>query len=305
MKQVQVKAWGETPVCVSLPEPQPLPADSPLVQVRLLAAGLHQVVRARASGTHYSAQGLPHVVGTDGVGTTVPEGKLVYFSAMSPTGGSFADIVTVPKAALTELPSSADPVQVAGLGNPVLASWMGLATRVDHKLVPEAFTCLIIGATTLSGKAAVSVARQFGAGKVIGAARSVNKMEGLGLDGTVELNDADATKTDWAAALGADVVLDFLWGPQAASFVEALKPGKTVQYVQLGTLSGRDTPFPGDVLRAKDLILRGSGPGAWSFPQLGQESPKMIGAIATGKIQPHKFKEMKLDEIELALSQVY
>ncbi|KAH8887908.1 GroES-like protein [Thozetella sp. PMI_491] len=295
MKQAQVTTWGESPKLHDVAPPA-LPADDTLVQVKVLAAGLHGVVRLRATGTHYSAHGLPHIPGSDGVGST-PDGKLVYFSSMTPQGGSFTELINLPRATVVPVPEGANPVQVAGLVNPTMASWMAFAARLTN--LPANFTVAIVGATTLSGTVAVSVSRLFGAGKVVGLARSAAKMASLGLDATVELKD-DAASTDYSAALDADVILDFLWGPAAMGLLEALRPGKPVQFVQIGTLAGRNAEFNGDLLRGKDITMRGTGPGAWQMSQMFQESPKIVEAIATGKVSPHPFQEIKLENIESA-----
>src|ERR1700677_299673 len=94
VKAAQVTYWGETPKLVTLTMP-PLPApDADEVQIKVLAAGIHRVVRSRAEGVHFSAKTLPHIPGSDGVGLTVPDGKLVYFSTFFDKG-SFAQVVNV------------------------------------------------------------------------------------------------------------------------------------------------------------------------------------------------------------------
>ncbi len=214
--------------------------------------------------------------------------------SMSPQGGSFTELINVPRAATVPVPDGTDPVQLAGLLNPVMASWMALATRTAQ--LPQGFTAVIFGASSLSGTVAVSVARAFGAGKVVGVARSAAKMASLGLDAAVELKD-DAESTDFTAALDADVILDFLYGPGMLALFKALKPQKPVQYVQVGTIAGPTIEFPGDLLRGKDITLRGDGPGAWQMSQFAEQTPKMVEAIASGKIAPHSFAQVKLEDI--------
>ncbi len=299
MKQAQVAAWGESPTVYDVPAPQFPPPDSDLVQIKVLAAGLHSLVRGRATGKHYSAKSLPHIPGTDGVGLT-PEGKLVYFPSMTPHGGSFTELINVPRPATSPVPSGADPIQVAGLLNPVMASWMAYATRTTQ--LPDHFTAVILGATSLSGIAAVSVSRLFGAGRVVGVARNATKMAALGLDGTVELKD-DVKSTDFSAALEADVILDFLYGPGALGLLSAVSPYKPVQYIQIGTAAGTTVEFPGDLLRSKDITMRGTGPGAWQMSQFIKQVPKIIEAIADGKIAKYRFQEVKLNDIQQAWSQ--
>jgi NADPH:quinone reductase-like Zn-dependent oxidoreductase len=296
MKQAQILTWGSDPTLVDLPTPTAPAPDSDLVQVKVQVAGLHPLVRLRASGTHYSASVLPHILGTDGVGTT-PDGSLVYFSALNPPGGSFTEYITLPRMALAPVPPGADAVQVAGLMNPTFASWMAFSARVTLSLLPKDFTVAIIGASSTAGTVAISISRIFGAGKIVGIARSKAKMAGLGLDEIVEIDSADGEKTDFGPALHADVILDFLYGPAALGLLKGIKPGKPVQYVQIGSSAAPTVTFPGDLLRGKDVTMRGTGPGAWTMPQLAEQVPKMVAAIADGRIKRHEFAEIKLSEL--------
>ncbi|KAJ3044722.1 hypothetical protein HDV00_001126 [Rhizophlyctis rosea] len=305
MKQAQVTTWGSAPQYLEVEAPATPDPASGLVQIKVLASGLHQLVRGRASGKHYSASILPHIPGADGVGRTVHDNKLVYFMTITPQGGSFSELVNVPKSNVFPVPESVanvDPVILAGMVNPVMASWMALATRTSN--LPANFTVAILGAAGMSGAAAVDVARIFGAGRVVGIARSAAKMSGLGLDAVVELQD-DPSKTDYTPALEADVILDFLYGPPALALLQAWpKFAKPVQYVQIGTIVDPNVVFPGDLLRSKDITMRGAGPGAWSMQRdFAVQCPKIIEAIGSGKIRPGKFQEVKLADIEAAWAQ--
>lgn len=77
MKAAVVFDLAEGPVWADFIDPQPAPGQT-LIDVR--AAAISHVVKARASGRHYSFDGnLPFVPGIDGVGTT-PQGQRVYFA---------------------------------------------------------------------------------------------------------------------------------------------------------------------------------------------------------------------------------
>ncbi|KAL0261715.1 hypothetical protein SLS55_003145 [Diplodia seriata] len=315
MKEAQVTTWGAAPHCTTVPTPAPPAETDELVQIRVLAAGLPTLVRSRAAGTHYStaaarlANQTPHVPGVDGVGATVPDGRLVYFATFAPLGGTFAQYVNAPRGALVPVPVDAGKdekaivdlaVQVAGQMNPVMASWMALAARTSD--LKPGFAAVVVGATGLAGAAAVGVARAFGAGRVVGVGRDAAKMraDGLGLDAVVVL---DGERTDYGEAAGADVVLDFLYGPPTLGLLRALRPKGPVQYVQIGTVVDRDMALPGDILRSKDITIRGAGPGSWRMEDFAAEAPRMIEAIVAGKIRPYKFQEVKLEDIEEAWGQ--
>lgn len=294
MKQARVTSWGEPPKYIDVDELGAAPAGH--IQLKVLATGVHQLVKGRATGKHYSANVLPHIPGVDGVGQDA-DGRLYYFNAMTNQGGSMTEVINIPLQKVVPVPDGADPIQVAGLVNPVMAGWMAIVKRTNG--LQLGFTVLILGATGLSGTAAVSVARKLGAAKVVGGARSAAKMAGLGLDATVQLG-SDPTSIDWTPAMDVDLVLDFLYGPSTLSLFQALKPTKPVQYVQVGTIVEREISLPGDILRSKDITIRGTGPGAWQMKDFGEELPKIIGAIASGEIKPGKFQEVRLADIESA-----
>ena len=76
MKAAIVVEAGKTPIYGDFREPVPANGE---VEVTVSAAALSNVVRSRASGTHYSSSGqLPFVVGIDGVGY-LDDGRRVYF----------------------------------------------------------------------------------------------------------------------------------------------------------------------------------------------------------------------------------
>ncbi|KAL6250833.1 hypothetical protein RBB50_003136 [Rhinocladiella similis] len=290
MRAIVVKSW-DTPPAFSADHPDPSTTDPDKVTIKVLAAGLHQLVRSQAAGQHYSSKnaGLPYVPGADGVGTT-PDGKTVYFSSLA-MGGGFAENVTVPKAAVVPVPEGADPVQIAGLVNPGMSSWMALAARVDN-LAPN-FTVVIVGVTAISGKVAVEFVRERGAGKVIGVARNPKEMEALKLDQSIVLA-SNPSETDFSALGDVDVILDYLYGPVIPALFAALNSKVPTQYVQIGSVAGLDTALPGALLRSKNITMRGAGPGAWSLPHFGKELPGLLAAVA--RLPKMDLKVRKLED---------
>jgi len=88
MHAALVTKFGQPPVYTEIPKPEPPLASSDLVHIKVLYAGVHQVVRSRASGQHYSVKSSPdqpvHLVpGIDGVGT-ISTGEYVYFITVQP-----------------------------------------------------------------------------------------------------------------------------------------------------------------------------------------------------------------------------
>ncbi|QDS69129.1 hypothetical protein FKW77_010371 [Venturia effusa] len=290
MKAAQVNEFGQKPKCIEV-ENVSAP-DSDQVRIKVIASGVHALVRLRAAGQHYSAQGLPHIPGVDGVGTT-PDGQLVYFVTMTPKGGSFAEYVNVPKAVVKPLPEGADPIQIAGLVNAAMSSWTALSFRTAS--LPKDFSVLINGVTSASGALAISIARHFGAGKIIGVARNVKKMETLDLDEIIELKEP-ASDTDFSKAADVDVILDYLYGEPAAQLLTSLRPTTPVQYVQIGSLASPDITLPGAILRSKDIAMRGAGPGAWKMNEFAVQIPELLDALV--RVKPQPVQTITLKDIE-------
>ena len=68
----------------------------------------------------------------------------------------------------------------------------------------------------------------------------------------------------------------------------------------LGNVAGETLEFRADLLRSKDITLRGAGPGAYQTKVLAQQSPHIAKVIADGRIPKHAFKVVNLDELEKA-----
>ncbi|KAK5058901.1 hypothetical protein LTR84_011165 [Exophiala bonariae] len=294
MKAITIANWG-APVTFTADHPSPPAPSSEQVTLKVLAAGLHQLVRGQVTGTHYTTKTatLPYVPGADGVGIT-PDGRTLYFNSIQ-TGGAFAESITVPKAVTTPIPSGADPVQVAGLLNPGMSSWMALKTRTEG--LRSGFTVVIVGVTAISGKVAVHFARSLGAARVIGIARNQKELAAIDLDERIVLKDNPA-ETDYSSLGDVDVILDYLYGPNILALLQALKSSVPTQFVQIGTLASQDIALPGAILREKNITLRGSGPGAWSFPQFGKELPLLLEAVS--KLPDMDLKQRKLEDAEAA-----
>ena len=113
---------------------------------------------------------------------------------------------------------------------------------------------------------------------------------------SIELREP-ASETNWTAASDADIVLDYLWGEPAVALIKSF-PGftKQIQWVQIGSMSGLDVPFPSDILRSKNITLSGSGPGAWTIPQMvaGMKDLLQVGLVG---LKPRSFQVVKLQDV--------
>jgi NADPH:quinone reductase-like Zn-dependent oxidoreductase len=277
MKAAVVKELGKAPVYADFHEPT-IAADGEVL-LDVTAAPLSHVTRYRASGTHYSSAGsLPFVVGLDGVGRRhegQQSGKRVYFLLPRSPFGSMAERTVVQASHLVPLPDDIDDATAAAIAIPAMSSWAALQERT--KIAPGQ-TVLVNGATGISGRLAVQIAKHLGAGKVIATGRdagALTSLPALGADVTISLLQDDAT-LDQAFqehfADGVDIVLDYLWGESAerllATAAKMSKDAKPIRFIQIGSSGGPNIALPATVIRSSGLELIGCGMGSIPFDRM-------------------------------------
>jgi NADPH:quinone reductase-like Zn-dependent oxidoreductase len=280
MHAAVLSSFDAPPVYRDHPEPVANGADEMVVEV--LAAGLHHLTRAKATGSHYSGTGaLPLVPGADGV-VRDPSGQLRYAVLDDTKAGTFADRTVIDARRSVVLPEGTVPVLVAAAMNPGMSSWVALRRRV-------AFTAgqrvLIIGATGNAGRMAVQVAKLFGAGHVIAAGRDAARLAtlpALGADQICTLDRIDES-------VDVDVVLDYVWGePAAAAMIPLLaaRADRTapLTWIQIGSMGGPTAPVPSVALRSARLQILGSGIGSVPAGDFIAELPELVAAVARGSI---------------------
>jgi NADPH:quinone reductase-like Zn-dependent oxidoreductase len=267
--------------------PAPVPQEGEVL-LRVRAAALSNLVRGQASGSHYSSPTkLPFTPGNDGVGVT-PDGARVYFFASRPPFGSMAEYTVASPAMTIPLSADLDDAVAAALGNPGLATWGSMLGRA--KLQPGE-AVLVNGATGISGKQAVHVAKYLGASRVIATGRdqeALAQVARLGADETISLNqpDEDLLRTFKQALSGVQVVLDYLWGPSAQLLLEAAaghgspQGEPRIRFVQIGSISGNAITLAGGWLRSSGVELLGSGLGSLSGQQILQSLTAMYAAAS-------------------------
>ncbi|MGH9587469.1 MAG: quinone oxidoreductase family protein, partial [Acidobacteriaceae bacterium] len=276
------------------------------VLVEVKAAGLHQIVRAVASGSHYSGTGtLPLVPGLDGAGR-LPDGKRVYFGATRPPYGTFAERTITRAAVCVPLPDGLDDVTAAALANPGMSSRVAL---MRGQFVADE-SILILGATGVAGRLAVQVARRLGAQRVVAAGRNpaaLEELAALGADVVISLNqEQDALVEAFRTAMTEakiNVVLDYLWGQPAEALLQAIaRKGATqaaprIRFVQIGSMAGERISLPAATLRSSGVELLGSGLGSASFEQIMRSVGELFQEAAKEPFQI-AVKAAPLSEVE-------
>src|SRR5215475_14144094 len=196
------------------------------VIVHVQAASLKPIDKQLASGSHYASRSeLPRVCGSDGVGH-LDDGHRVFFGGPRPPHGAMAQRTVVPRAFTFPVPDNLDDETAAALPNPGISAWLSLTYRA--KLV-RGENVLILGATGVTGKLAVKIAKLLGAARVVAAGRNPEKLDtlhDLGADATISLA-LPATQLSEAFLLeagqwGFQVVIDYVWGSPAEAFLAAI-----------------------------------------------------------------------------------
>lgn len=292
-----VTDFAKPPTYQVFPDPQPV--NSTDVVVEVIAAGLHPLVRSRASGTHYSSTGeLPVVPGVDGVGRA-PDGTLRYFVASGT--GSMAQHTMIDLGRSVLLPADADPVAIAGAMNPAMSSWVALRRRAT---LHPGQTVVVLGATGSAGRLAVQVAKHLGARRVIGIGRDRRQLAALGELGADHVVALDEVSAELTLLRTADIVLDYIWGQPAAELIAGIAAGRhdaaqSLTWVQIGSMAGATADIPAAALRAMPLQIVGSGIGSVPAADMLAELPELAVQLSRGTLHTQT-RAVPLTEVEQA-----
>jgi len=306
MQAAVVNVLGQAPRYQTFPEPV---AGEGEVIIEVRAAALHPIVKARASGIHYSSGGeLPAVPGVDGVGV-LQDGSRVYFAFARAPWGTMAERAPASPSMCVPLPDNIGDVQAAAIANPGMSAWISMTERA-HLASGE--TVLVMGATGVAGQLALQVARHLGAKRVIAAGRNVEAIAPGDADAVIplgapeeEIRDALAAE----AAAGIDVVIDYLWGRPTELLLEALAKGfqasstRATRLVEVGESAGRTISLPGSTLRAIDLTVLGSGFGSARLDRIFAAVPTLFAMAAEGRLKIAA-EPVPLANVEAAWSRV-
>jgi NADPH2:quinone reductase len=260
-------AIGSTPRCEEFSEPAVSDNESEAI-VHVHGASLKPVDKQLAAGSHYaSRRELPCVCGSDGVGH-LNDGQRVFFGGPRPPYGAMAQRTVVPRALIFPVPEKVNDETAAALPNPGVSAWLSLAYRA--KLV-RGENVLILGATGVTGKLAVKIAKLFGATRVVAAGRNqqaLSTLHDLGADATISLGLPEADLSEAflreAGQSGFQVVIDYVWGRPTEAFLAAITrpefaPIKSeTRLVQVGESAAPSITLSAAVLRSTALTILGT-----------------------------------------------
>jgi len=291
MDAAVVYALGEPPRFGQFKEPVAGEGEA-IVHVR--AASLKPVDKQMARGSHYaSPRQLPFICGTDGVGH-LSDGQRVFFGGCRSPYGAMAQVSVVPRAFTFPVPESLTDEIAAALPNPGVSAWLALTFRA--KFVAGE-SVLILGATGVTGRLAIQIAKLLGAARVVAAGRNQQALQSLkqiGADAVIrldvpekELNDAIVRE---AGASGFQVVIDYVWGKPTEAFLSAITTrafaaiGTEIRLVQVGESAGPSILLSAAVLRSTALTILGTA-GVPPRDVLTDALQRVMAYAAAGQLQ--------------------
>ncbi len=307
MHAAVLHTMGTVPRYEEFPEPVIGDKDREVI-VHVHAASLKPVDRQLASGSHYaSGGGLPRVCGSDGVGH-LDDGQRVFFGGPRPPYGAMAQRTVVTRAFTFLIPDNVSDETAAALPNPGISAWLSLAYRA--KLV-RGENVLILGATGVTGRLAIKIAKLLGAARVVAAGRNqqaLHALHDLGADSTIslvlpatELGEAFVRE---AGQSGFQVVIDYVWGQPAEAFLTAMtrKEFASIQsetrFVQVGESASPTITLPAAVLRSTALTMMGTA-GIPPRDVLVEAFQRVMACAASGDLQLET-ERVPLTEVENA-----
>jgi NADPH:quinone reductase-like Zn-dependent oxidoreductase len=284
---------GTVPRYEEFPEPVIGNKDGEVI-VHVHAASLKPFDKQLASGSHYaSGSELPRICGSDGVGH-LDDGQRVFFGGPRPPHGAMSQRTVVPRAFTFPVPENMNDETAAALPNPGVSAWLSLTYRA--KLVPGE-NVLILGATGVTGRLAVKIARLLGAARIVAAGRNQQALltlQDLGADATIslalpaaELNEAFVRE---AGQSGFQVVIDYVWGQPAQAFLTAMTRREfasiqsETRFVQAGESASPTIALPAAVLRSTAITILGTA-GIPARDVLAEAFRRVIEYAASGDLQ--------------------
>lgn len=306
MKAAVIFEKGELPRYVAdFPEPEVRGEKEILISVK--ASAVKNLDKMRASGQHYSTQNeawIPKIVGSDGVGV-LPDGTRVYGIAV---GGMIAEKAIIEKDAMVKLPAGIDDAAAAALPNAVMGSALALRFRAG---LQAGETVLVNGATGVTGRMSVQIARYYGAKKVIATGRneqSLKELLSLGADEVISLRQDDESIISKIQSIHRqspiDVVIDYLWGHSAELILGSMKGyggfSHRTRFITIGGMTGDTISLSSSILRSADIQISGSGLGTWTREEvkvlITEILPAMFLLSAEGKL--------KIETVNVALEDI-
>lgn len=282
MRAAILTAYGQTPEIGDFDDPTSGDGNE---AADVLAAGMNPVDILKTSGNFYAGNPpLPSVTGGEGI-ARLADGRNVYFDAPLPPFGAFAERTLIDPGSTYAVPDGLDPALAVVFGIAGLAGWLALEHRAK---VRSGETVLVLGAGGVVGQVAVQAAKLLGAGRVVAAARSSDRLDRAsqqGADACVQIGAVDDLAAAFRAAGdgGIDVVVDPVWGEPAVAALTAMKPFGRL--VQIGQSAGAEATIASAAIRGKTLDVLGHTNFAVPVETKRAAYERMAGYAVDGKLE--------------------
>jgi NADPH:quinone reductase-like Zn-dependent oxidoreductase len=291
MHAAVLHAFGKPPRFEEFPDPTPGEGE---VLIKVSAAAVKPVDKQMAAGRHYaSPREFPVVCGIDGVGR-LDDGTRMFFGGPRRPYGAMAERTVVGRAQCFSVPENLEDETAAAIPNPGVSAWLSL--KHSAKLT-SGETVLILGATGVTGKLAIQIAKIMGAGRVVAAGRNeqtLSKLLELGADTTIRLDRPDQELIEAfrreAGEKRFDVIIDYLWGAPTEALLAAITgteftvAGSQTRLVEVGESAGPTITLPAAVLRSTALTILGTA-GIPSWDVLTEAFQQVMTHAASGKLR--------------------
>jgi NADPH:quinone reductase len=282
MRAIQIEEFGGPEVMRLADVADPQPADGEVV-VEVARAGINFADTHVTRNDYLAKHELPLIPGGEIAGRT-PDGRRV--AALLANGG-YAQKVAVNEAVLVPVPDQVSDEEAAALLLQGLTarSLLRLSARLE-----KGESVVVQAAAGGTGSLAVQLARQMGAGRVIGLASSAKKRElarRLGADVAVDSQAEDLESAILEANDGqpVDVVLEMTGGESFGAGLRALAPfGRLVTY---GLASRKPVEVRNvDLMRTSRSVV-----GFWLMHLFGRPRElregiaELLGAVAARELE--------------------
>jgi NADPH:quinone reductase-like Zn-dependent oxidoreductase len=303
MKAAVLHEIGGTPRYEEFPDPV---AGDDEVIVEVKAVAVENVDKTIAAGTHYASRRylpqLPAIPAFDGIGT-LPDGTLVGFGNPRAPYGALAERTVVAKNAYAPIADGIDPAVATVLASAIT----GMSIVTAAGFVPGE-TVLVQGATGVSGRLAVKVARLLGAGRIVATGRDddrLRELQELGADSVITTavsDDALSQAFVDARQDGFDVVLDYLWGRPTEILLRSLVPesfafAKPTRLIQVGQSAGATLQVAAESLRTSGVEIYGAAKGL--AERMGEVYGQVVEWTLSGELT-FDIERVPLSDIESA-----
>jgi NADPH:quinone reductase len=301
MRAAVVSELGRPPQVAEVSEPEV--GDGEVV-LDVAASSLNPIDVAVGAGRFYGGHPpLPYVAGAEAVGRVGGDGALVW-AAGSGIGvarnGALAERAAVPQTSLIPVPEGAEPDLAVAFGIAGMAGWLPLAWRAP---VRDGDSVLVLGATGTAGFVAVQAARLLGAGRVVAAGRSAERLaraRAAGADETVRIGESGDLARAFRRACGGDgptLVFDPLWSEPLVAALEAAAPGARV--VHVGQSAGAEATIRSGIVRGKQLDVLGYSNFAAPREVVREEYRRLVALALADEIRVD-IERVSLDDVSEA-----